>query len=326
MLSYHVFQGYYLLVTFKIVFHKLPVLPIIILFKAVGKLKEKKKQVPCKKIAIVCGSSLREGLHMMVASHRFATLGYQVTTYHNKIFKLQRWFEEHHIEPRDGDILKHLKNADFVVYHHSDNEASSEFLSQLRKLNIPLSIFFSHFNKNKKTKLSNFDQIFDKRQTMADNIAYATSSLLRLDNLSKNNGLTPLNGLEFRKYKKRVILQPSIKASSKYKKLEYFIQSVGFETLWIDQIDIELAAPLIYESGYFISSDSDLTHLASNLQIPTLFIKGRQEKHSIYQPGWLRGITITPPIWFPKAKESRTPLSRMLGAFKSLVAKDQILL
>lgn len=158
---------------------------------------------------------------------------------------------------------------------------------------------------------------------MVDNISFAISSILQLRDHSKNNGLLPPHRLLHRKYRRRVAILPSPCMRKKYEKIGVELRKYGFDPLLLESEDLAKGASLIYESGYFIGPESDLCHLASNLQIPTLVVSGNKKPLMLLKPGWLRSSFITPPRWIPRARERFILSKSVLSAFKKLVAKDK---
>jgi hypothetical protein len=282
-----------------------------------------------KKVAVLCSAEVRDGLFMMVASHRIYNEGFHVTTFHDRLHELSDWFFPHTFEkyPKLDQLQQTLAQYDMVILQHDNSERTKQLKKWRRDgMLAPLSVFYPLYHKRMHPPLSKLDRVFDQRCSMVENIALAISSLLNIYYHSKNNGLSPPTQLEHRKHKKRVLVQSHELFKEKFAKISEAIQNFGFEVYELPQGPIESLAEyakLIYESGYLVSIESDLSHLASNLQIPTLLVVSRHTLR-LWFPGWLKSSVIKPPRWLPKALEKFIHVSRVLSGFKNLVAKDKI--
>lgn len=282
-----------------------------------------------KKVAVLCSDEVRDGLLMMVASHRIYNEGFHVTTFHDRLHELSDWFFPHSFEkyPKIDLLQETLAEYDMLILQHDNSERTKQLKKWHRDgMLAPLSVFYPLYHKRIHPPLNKLDRVFDQRCSMVENIALAISSLLNIYYHSKNNGLCPPPELEHRKYKKRVLVQSHLLLKDKFAKISQAIQSFGFEVYELPQDPLpHLAdyAKLIYESGYLVGIESDLSHLASNLQIPTLLVVSRHTLR-LWSPGWLKSAVITPPRWLPRALEKFIHVSRVLSGFKKLVAKDKI--
>lgn len=282
-----------------------------------------------KKVAVLSSNEVRDGLLMMVASHRIFNEGYTVTTFHNRLPELSEWFFPHELSsyPSTSELQATLANYDMLILQHDGSERTKQ-LKRWHKEGMlaPMSVFYPLYQKRLHPPLNRLDRVFDKRCSMVDNISLAVSSLLNVYHHSKNNGICPPPGLVHRKYKKRVIILPHELLEEKFAKITEAVRASGFEVLLIrnpETVNLAEAAKLIYESGYLIGCESDLTHLASNLQIPTLMVMSKKILR-LWFPGWLKSAVVTPPRWLPRTIEKFVHTSRVLSGFKNLVAKDKI--
>lgn len=282
-----------------------------------------------KRIAVICSDSIRDGLIMMVASHRLSNEGARVITFHNHLPKISDWFPSHTFAylPRACDIAMTFSSFDLLIVQYDGSPYSREVISYFQNDKKPiLSIFYPLYSKLRHPSLTPWDRVFNKHLSLVDNISFAIASLLQTHQHSKNNGLCPPGNLSHRKYKRRVAIATSKYFPLKYEKIQKGIETLGFDTILVDPNDLSAGTKIIYESGYFIGPESGLCHLASNLQIPTLVVTGTKNMLSLWKPGWLKGSFITPPKWIPLVKERFIKPAKILSAFKKLAERDKIFL
>jgi heptosyltransferase-3 len=278
-----------------------------------------------KQVAIICSETISDGLMMMVASHRLCCEGARVVTYHDKLHELTDWFKESAFSPRIPleQIESELSKFDLVILQY-DGSPYTKAVAKILSLNCKpaLSIFYPTYSKYTHPPLTPADRVFNKQLPMVDNVALAISSLLRVRDHSKNNGLTAPSHLLHRKYKKRVAILPSPHIPKKYEKIAHEVEKAGFDPIFISSENISAGASIIYESGFFIGPESDLCHLASNLHIPTLVVSGKKKPSSLLKPGWLKSSFITFPRWLPRIFLERFVLvSKVVYGFKKLAQK-----
>ena len=279
-----------------------------------------------KKVGIISSDRISEGLMMMVASHRLLTQGSTVLTFHDRLHELSDWFGEHTFvfRPDLSEIEKAFAPLDLLIIQFDASPYIREVIRIVSGMEKPkLAIFYPTYSKYTHPKLSPFDRVFDKHLPMVDNIALAISSVLQLKNHSKNNGLFAPKHLLHRKYKKRVAILSSPRIQNKYDKIAFEVAKAGYDPLLLDSDDLSLGASIIYESGYFIGPESDLCHLASNLQIPTLVVSGNKKPLNLLKPGWLRSSYISPPRWIPRALERFMITKQVIHGFKTMVTKNK---
>lgn len=276
-----------------------------------------------RRVAVICSTQVRDGLIMMVASHRLLHTGVEVVTFHNDLPKIANWFSDHKFSKLP--TLEALDDAlgvfDLIILQYDNTTLTKEIIHLYREkksFGPIISIFYPHYSKYYHPPLTPYDKVLNKQMPMVDNVALAIASLLDLKEHSKNNGLTPPSHLVHRKYKNRVAILPSSAFSKKYQKIQHSVKESGFEVVTLDAHNLHQGAEILYESGYFIGPESDLCHLASNFQIPALVVSGDKKPISLWRPGWLRSAFITPPKWIPRAREHFIFLPRILSEFKKL--------
>lgn len=309
-----------------------------------------------KKACVFSASGIGDGLLMLIASHRLHNLGYEVTTYHNKLSELSTWFPDHHFAPLPplSDLAAHLFQYDLVIAQNDNRELIGQ-LTTLRDEQIikKLSVFYPTYEK-KKHKLMQFDQVFNKSLPMAENVARAIARLMNMKDTSKNNGLTIPKNLIRKKYPNRIVIHPMSQSEQKnwprekYLKLAKKLHAKGFEPIFAMTIEekkdwgdcpypvpdfktLDVTASYLVESGTLIGNDSALGHLASNAHLPTLIISDCKRRMQLWRPGWLLGSIITPTKAIPNVKYLRLrrthwkkwiPVRSAYKKFKSLTLRS----
>lgn len=311
-----------------------------------------------KKAAVFAPGGLGNGLMMMVASHRLYMQGYAVTTYHDRLIEMRHWFPGHTFAriPSNHDLEWMMADYDLVIIDGSAHEKVQLFSELYHKDTLKtLSVFYPTYNKQTDPPLSPWDRVFSERKPMVDNIAKAIASLFHLNHVSKNNGLIPLTGLKHRRYKNRVILSPTSGKKDKrwtparFMKTARNLKNRGFEPVFLVDEEERLEwlrvtskgyalpqvqslselAEMLYESGYLISNNSGLAHLASNLQVPSLIITNEKGRKKLWRPGWLSGQFITPsPLLRPLKNHPYfwrhlISVPSVIGQFKKMIEKDR---
>lgn len=285
-------------------------------------------------VAVIPSTGIGDGLIMMVAAHRLHCQNYVVTTFSDPLTQLKDWFEFHRFENRPDlqNLEKTFSKFDLIVLQHENSSFSKQLLALYKEEKLKaLSVFYPSYETHKHFPLTSLDRVFHEDYPMVDNTARAISSILGLNHISKNNGLTIPSSLIHRRYKHRVLLHPTSRdphrnwPAEKFLKIAHQLQQEGFAPVfilgpserdeWSSMLQDTFPMPLFpslsdlaaysFESGYLIGNDSGIGHLCSNLQIPTLILSNRKHYMSLWRPGWYRGDIITPPAWIPNWKGSR---------------------
>jgi len=304
-----------------------------------------------KKAAVISSPGLGDGLLMMIASHRLLTEGYEVVTFNDHLNGLQNWFPDHTFAvcPNEEELEEKLKGFDLVVFQNYHSSWSEKLLDAHHRGKIQtLSIFYANYSLSRHSPLTSWDRVFDSKISMCDNISKSISTLLNLQNTSKNNGLIIPVHLSHRKYTSRVAIHPTSTVRErtwyrgKFLKLFDALKEKGFDPYFCLSPKEKLnwnhpqalsfdslgdLASFLYESAFFIGNESGPGHLASNLYIPTLIIAGHAKRIRQWRPGWLQGRVLAPPSWIPNLKGCRLrenhwqkliSVKRVLKAFEKL--------
>lgn len=311
-------------------------------------------------VAVIPSIGIGDGLIMMVASHRLLCQNYIVTTFSEPMIQLKQWFDHHHFTKRPPieDLENIFSNFDLIVLQNDNSPFSKKLISLYSEGKLKaLSVFYPSYEEHKHAALTPLDRVFNEKHSMVDNTARAISSILGLNHISKNNGLTTPESLVHRRYKNRVLIHPTSRDEKRNWTPEKFLTTArklrnqGFYpafalgpdeiTRWKTILQDEFPMPMFpslsdlasyaFESGYLIGNDSGIGHLCSNLQIPTLILSNRKKYMLLWGPGWYRGEIVTPHPWIPNFKGSRlrenkwkqfiSP-NKVLKTFKKLLDKE----
>ena len=281
---------------------------------------------PLLKAAVICSKGIGDGLMMMVASHRLQLEGYEVTTFQDSLYQLAPFFPGHHFEKRSSIV--NLQKFSLILLQNDNTPLSLEIIQTYRS---QLSVFYSSYCKEKHSPLTSLDRVFDRSQTMVENIATATASILKAHESYKSNGIVIPSDLIHRKHRNRILIHPTSTSTqrtytpSKFLKIATCLQKKGTEVVfcvspqerseWLSRVQNRFLVPefyslkelatYVYESSFLIGNESGTGHLASNLGIPTLIIASCPKQMALWRPGFLLGKVITPSKYIPNFKGFR---------------------
>ena len=275
------------------------------------------------RLAIICAAGIGDALILHIASHHLRGAGHEVTTFTNHLDSFGSWLPGSPFQPQfSADRAREvLQGFDGVVVQH-DNTPKSRAIVALRPQLAVYGLYTNYRSSKHGPLYDGYDFPFDENQTMVANLQKAMQTLFSIDTGSNDNGLTPIPGLEFRKYPKRVVIHPTSASTDKnWPKRKFlgvgrWLERQGFEPVFAASPlrqgwgpppwpRLEEFASFLYESGAFVGNDSGPGHLASYLGIPYLII-GRQERQMrLWKPGWHSGEVVTPPSWLPNIKGLR---------------------
>jgi len=277
----------------------------------------------------------------MVAANQLKNLGYDVPILHDNIHSLKKWFPNFHFKKLSS---KNLNSYDHIFLEQ--DEVKIEKTNELKKiLKTKLSIIYFRYNKSKFPPLSDLDIFLDDDLPIAKSLAKNFQKFLNLHLNNKTNtsdnfflkcselntGIVIPKNLEHKKYKKRVIIQPTSsdinKCWNKHKfiSLAKKLKEKGYKCVisvspkerknWLFVQDLGLDLPLfnslsdfasyIYESSYLIGNDSLAIHLASLFQIDHIMIARSKKATKKWQGSWLKTNIITPYSWIINLKGLR---------------------
>jgi len=247
------------------------------------------------KFAVLPAAGIGDGLLMQIAARHLHELGVKTVTCAKQLVGLSEWFPELEVRER-----VELEEVDGVILQH-DNGL---FAAKVRGMNKPVYTLFAGYVPEKHGPLKVTDAVFDRRKTMAENVAEAMHRWFPGRPLSRDNGLRPIFGLQSRKWPRRVLLHATSSLAgknwlkSRFLALSERLKTAGFEPVFLPMFPTlsELAA-FTYESGAFVGNDSGPGHLASNLGLPTVTVGPTAEHLALWRPGWGPNEVCHAPKW-----------------------------
>ena len=263
------------------------------------------------KVAFVMSNAIGDTLVSMIIVRNLLKNGISVTVFGSPAFALQTWFPAVTICPLPAceNIAASLATFDTVIQMQADQPVRN--LSACH----PHVINLHHVE-------------FGARQgCMGERFAEFCRRDLLLRDIDLDNGLTPPEGFQHRRYLQRVLIHPEASTEDKrwtpqrYIKIAQQLQRKGFEVhfviapneraRWAGLEAQGISAPhfpnlnalaeSVYESGWFIGNDSGIGHLASNLRIPTISLFRRRKVAKRWRPVWGHVGVVLPWQWIPSS-------------------------
>lgn len=267
-----------------------------------------------------------DGLIALVLSNNLHLNGGEVTTFHPFLGSLQPWFP--HLPIRAFPSPEELQQFDrfFIIYE------KSPWMQSI------LQHCLEHY-RDKTTVLNPIATpkrdypfweggCFDGNRTFVENLYTFCKDILGCTVVTRSNGILKPEGLEPRRFARRVVIHPCSSREGKNWPREKFIElGRGLRGLdytpaliltkeerlgWdLDGVEAPQFAHLsemasyIAESGAMIGNDSGIGHLASCLGLPTLTICRSAQASRFWRPAWSPGKVITPSPWIPNVKGLR---------------------
>ena len=305
------------------------------------------------RVALLPAKGMGDALVIMIAAYNLRQNGCEVTFFSDYVYQLRDWFPLVKVKPfpQPEKLEPALANFD-KVFMDVGKIAHSK--------NVKPYLTSKYFLFSTAEQLEEFpnDDVLAKRTVLIGNLVEGDPlvdkmvvfcrDILELKQAVKENGITPLKGLQYRKYNKRIMIHPTCTNVSrrwppeKFIKLARILKHQGWEPAfslspaelpeWKTIVNNEFLLPefpgisdlasFLYESGYFIGNDSGPGHLASCLMIPTLSIWKKVKKRR-WQPGWAISELALPlkiPFFIKSRRHWHRLLSvkRVLKAFKRL--------
>jgi len=295
-----------------------------------------------KKAAIIPVDTIGDALILMIVANKLKNLGYDVTILHDNIYSLKKWFPLFHFDK----LKSSLKNLD--LFDHiflQQDEVKTDKTQKIKNLvKTKISMIYFRYNKSKFSSLTPLDIAIKDDISIAKSLAinfqrFIKSNILEnkknadyfLDGIDLNTGICIPKNLVHKKYKKRVIIQPSSSDIKKcWSKKKYILLAKKLKTKGFDCVicvapnelkDYLFVKPLgfflssfsslsdlashIYESSFLIGNCSLSIHLASLLKIDHIMIANSKKIAKKWQGGWLKTNIILPPSWIINLKGLR---------------------
>jgi heptosyltransferase III len=289
---------------------------------------------PLSSVALILSSALGDSLLMMTVARNLRLNGIAVTVFGKQINNMRSWFPGIDIEPelRLDDCAAKLARFDTVIQLH----ANKPFVN-LERLH-PKVLILAHLCSANST------------ESMAERLTRFCRDELRLAQVDKGNGITPLPGLLHRHRPLRVAIHPMASTTdkcwlpSRFISLAIKLRDSGFDPQFvvapeerehwthIERLGLTLAdlgpldqvAAWLYECGWFIGNDSGIGHLASSLQIPTLSLFMRRGTARTWRPGWGVGQVLIGSAFLPTGRLKERYWKYMLSVNKVADAFDRL--
>jgi hypothetical protein len=288
-----------------------------------------------KTIGFIMSPSLGDALFSMIIPYNLQRHGYKVTVFNNFLYALRPWFPDADIQPWPdiNTCRDRLKSFDLLLYVYQYND--KRLLSREWHPNV---VFLNEYS------------LYHRSISMADIQVAVCKELFGLTDVLRGNGMLQHPDSRFRCKPRQVAIHPTGASQDKYWLSNKFatlaeqLKQRGYEpvfivspkekeqTRWIldhnlNQIEptsIDGVAQCIYESGWFIGSDSGLGHLASSFGIPTVTLMARHSINRRWRPSFAPGKVLLPSIpllfktWKIKYWKYFVSVKNVLNAFEQL--------
>ena len=278
--------------------------------------------------AVFCHNGLGDGIVSLVLPNNLQLNGWSVDTYQNTLVDMQEWFPQLPLKsyPEESSAAQILSSYDWFFVFQNDASPFIQKLIQEGKRRFPeqVKIIYIYPSKHIVNEPYYLDSQIDPSLPVAENMRLFCERILLLPKITKNNGLIPPAGLEYKKHKKRIAIHPTSSREGKnwpkdkYVKLALHLRSQGFDPIFVAGPDwavknlesrlfatLHELASFLYESSYFIGNDSGLGHLASSLGIPSLTLSRRKALANLWAPSFHANVVITPNPWIPNIRGFR---------------------
>ena len=270
------------------------------------------------RIAVFSCLGLGDGLIALVLSHNLAINGHEVTTYHPSLKGLQRWFPRLPIEGFPEAMPK--VDRAFIFYE------KTPWMQKMMEGAGPEAVILNPIATLKNDYAYWENGRFQGDRCMVDNIEVFCRDVLRLDRVTKSNGIVVPEGVVPRKYPQRVVIHPTSSrpgknwSPQKFIALAHRLQKLGLEPVFIltpqeregwegvqapEFRSLDEVAMFVCESGAMIGNDSGIGHLAACLGLPTVTICRNLLAGYFWRPGWGKNVLVTPSQWVPNLKGLR---------------------
>jgi heptosyltransferase-3 len=283
-----------------------------------------------QRCAVFSCLGMGDGLIALVLSNNLHLNGGIVTTFHPFLDSLQGWFVHLPIRrfPSTGDLEEVLQRYDryFIFFEKSPwmqaiiQHCQRHYQDRTTILN-PIATPRSNYPYWENGR-------FNGNRSFVENLYTYCEDILRFTVVTRSNGISFPEGVQPRRFGRRVVIHPSSSREGKNWPREKYLQLIGrlkgngyAPSLILTQEERQgwdldgLEAPLfanlfkmtshIAESGYMIGNDSGIGHLASCIGLPTLTICRSAQVSRFWRPAWTPGEVITPSTWIPNIKGFR---------------------
>jgi hypothetical protein len=297
-----------------------------------------------RRIAVVLSARLGDSLLMMSLAHNLARNARDVVIFSTQMSRLVQWCPGLDIRPVPpvDQAARQLSDFDVVVQMHADRPLPRATVQEGR---------FSCFDTWRVEAAARLRA--HGRPALVGELSLYASEVFGVATWDGRNGLVAPPGLRHRIHGQRVIIHPTSGSPdgywprAKYEKLAQALILRGMQpefvveqherTAWlggaspdgfrfVEAPTLDALAAYLYESGWFIGSDSGVGHLASTCGIPTVTITERLRNMRRWKPAWAEAEVVR-PLWLPgnglrrRFWRAATTVRRVLKAFDTLRAR-----
>lgn len=303
------------------------------------------------KIALVSFDSLGDGLIYLMMAENLHRNHFDVTCYGNIACQLKNWMPQLALKayPSPENLNAELEVYDLVIMSPPQwlrNQMTNELTQEMRQKwllicqKAPSSWYFDHKQRLKNSlPAALFQQLADLvdcsgsirfKAFTNESVVQMTLTFMQekmhLNQVDKWVSLTPPLGLQYRRFKNRIIISPDSAGPEKknwtpirFLELCRQLRQLGHSPVivvapsnhdqWLNLAkgafevplfnDIADLAAYIYESGAVIANDSGNGHLASFLNVPVLTVYRKRNQYFHWRPDWANANVVCPTITIP---------------------------
>lgn len=281
-------------------------------------------------IALILSARLGDTLFLMSIANNLRRAGRHVVAFGTHGHALANWFPGFDIRPQPGeDEIAALGDYAAIVQMDPDSpiagldEHFPQFLS-IKSWRAPGgSPDDAACHRDIRSDPRPYSR--DRYNGIMASFRSFTQTLFGLNDWIRESGLQAPAHLRPRLHARRVIIHPTSSEAarcwkpSQYVALAAALRKRGFEPVFVlapaeraewrgllaphglpilEAPDLSHTAEVIYESGWFIGTDSGVGHLASACGVPTVTIVDRPRNMNRWRPAWAPGLVVR-PWWLP---------------------------
>jgi hypothetical protein len=306
---------------------------------------------PAPRIALVALDILGDGLIHLMMSYNLQRNGFDVTHYGNSAHQMRHWLPCLNIRPYPPFDQLETELADYdlaIVFppralRDRLDAASTVKLREkwlLFGLKTPETWHFDHAERIRKTHPDLYEPLKrllhcghsirfrkDSTESMVEIVLQFMHEKMQLETVTKALPVVAPVGLQYRRYRHRIIISPDsgnnsqkkdwrpasfLKLCERLKKKNYapeIVVAPKNHALWVNRVGNAFPVPrfddigdlcvYLYESGLVIANDSGNGHLASFLEIPVITLYRKKNPLFTWRPDFGLGKVITPNIRLP---------------------------
>lgn len=301
-------------------------------------------------VALVAYDTLGDGLIYLMMAENLSLNGFEVTYYGKQTADLREWLPQFRVErySTEQDLDSELGRHDLVLYSPPTSVRQSRSPDEMRRLaeryvlicnspHIPDYWSYDHTERIKRDLppekarkllgLAGCGARIRHRQFGRETVVEITLAFMKekmqLESATKEVRLTVPDGLEHRRYRRRIVISPDSASPGRkdwdpgrFLALADRLAARGYDPrivvapanhqTWKTMpgniyetpkfLSISELAAFLYESGAVVANDSGNGHLASFLRVPTITIHRGLKPNYAWRPGWGPGTIVCPTI------------------------------